>query len=208
MNFRPLFLLSTLLASFAVMPAFAQLRSGDVILISLPCHLCSAIETEEGAPYSHLGLVLIENGATTVLEAYERVEQTPLADFLSRARPGSKILVRHPLDAEGRPLNLDSAKLSKRFHAQFEGLAYDSEFLWDNRTASGEKLYCSEFAAKFLEPYLPSPLPTKPMHFTLARAEWLKFFHGHPPDGKPGISPGDFSRFPGFQTREWAPRAH
>jgi hypothetical protein len=134
------------------------------------------------------------------------VEQTALPVFLARRRPGSKVLVRRPLDGEGRPLNFDAATLGKRFHAQFEGLAYDSEFLWDNRTVAGEKLYCSEFAAKFLSPYLPTPLPTKPMHFTLARAEWLKFFHGHPPDGMPGISPGDFSRFPGFETREWDPR--
>ena len=178
----------------------SELQTGDVILVSLPCHICSVIEAEEGAPFSHLGLVLIENSQIRVADAYHKVASAPLAEFLKIIKPGSRPVVMRPLDGRGGFLKLDSSEVIRRFRGSFEGLSYDSEFLWSNRDARGEKLYCSEFVAKFLNAYLPSPVETKPMHFNVDRGEWIKYFKGNPPDGKAGISPADFSRSRAFQN--------
>jgi hypothetical protein len=178
----------------------SELRTGDVILVSLPCRICSIIEAEEGGPFSHLGLVLIENGQVRVADAYHKVASAPLGDFLKIIKPGTRPVIVRPLDAQGGFLKLDSIEVIRRFRGSYEGLSYDSEFLWNNRDAKGEKLYCSEFVAKFLNAYLPNPIETKPMHFNVERGEWIKYFKGNPPDGKPGISPADFSRSRAFQN--------
>jgi hypothetical protein len=185
-------------------PAFAlsqsELRTGDVLLVSLPCHICSIIEAEEGAPFSHLGLVLVENNQIRIADAYHKVASAPLSEFLKLIKPGTHPVVVRPLNARGGFLKLDSSELVHRFHGSFEGLSYDSEFLWNNHDTHGEKLYCSEFVAKFLNAYLPNPVEPKPMHFNFERGEWMKYFKGNPPDGKPGISPADFSRSRAFQN--------
>jgi hypothetical protein len=38
----------------------------------------------------------------------------------------------------------------------------------------------------------------KPMHFVRNREEWVRHFKGHPPDGAPGLSPGDLHRSRAF----------
>jgi len=177
-----------------------DLKTGDVLLISLPCHLCSIIEAEEGAPFSHIGVVLLEGGRITVLDSYQKVEQSLLENFVKLAKPGTRPLVLRAVGPNRQFIEFDPADVARRFHGSFEGLHYDSQFLWNNRDGTGEKLYCSEFAAKFLGPYLSRPLRTKPMHYRVQRDEWIRFFKGNPPDGLPGISPADFSRSPAFRS--------
>ena len=177
-----------------------DLKTGDVLLISLPCRLCSIIEAEEGAPFSHIGLVLMEGGRVTVLDSYHKVAQSPLEEFVKLAKPGSRPVVLRAVGPNRRFIEFDSSDVARRFHGNFEGLHYDSQFLWYNQDELGEKMYCSEFVAKFLSPYLSRPLSTKPMHYRVHREEWIKFFRGNPPDGLPGISPADFSRFPAFRN--------
>jgi len=171
------------------------LKSGDVILISLPCRICKVIEAEEGAPFSHMGVILKYNRQISVLDAYGEVRELPLQDFLKLKTPGTSPVI---LRAKTNPPNLlaDSTfQLLLRFKVKFRGNSYDSDFLWDNSDENGEKLYCSEFVAKFLNPNLPEPIQPKRMHFRVQREEWLRFFKGrNPPDGQPGISPADFYR--------------
>ncbi len=189
--------------SFAV-PAEAiprsDLKSGDVILISLPCRLCALIEDEDASPYSHIGVVLTDRTEPRVLDAFHKVASSPLDAFLKLARKGSRPVILRPVDRTSQDLNLDSDVLALRFRSLFEGLSYDSDYLWNNSDASGEKLYCSEFVAKFLNPFLPVPVPPGPMHFRVRREEWIRHFRGAPPDGMPGLSPGDFARSPAFRN--------
>ena len=172
-----------------------QLKTGDVLLVSLPCRICKVIEEEEGGPYSHTGVVSVsKNGVLTVLEAItDPVGRVSLEKFIKRKRKGTNALV---LRAKN-PTFTDQI-IEKSFEEKFLGHHYDAEFLWDNEDESGEKFYCSELVAKLLNPFLPTPLSPKPMHFLVQREQWIKFFHGTPPDGKPGISPADLSRSPLF----------
>jgi hypothetical protein len=172
-----------------------DLRSGDVLLESLPCHLCGLIEIEEGAPFSHAGVILKENGQIRVLQALNRVQSVSIDAFLAQRRKGSPIEALRPLHRD----RLDPRELSNRFHQQFEGLSYDSAFLWNNRDSEGEQLYCSEFVAKFLAPFLSESISTKPMHFNEYRDEWIRYFKGNPPDGLPGVSPVDLLRSSSFR---------
>jgi hypothetical protein len=172
----------------------SSLRSGDVILISLPCRICKVIEAEEGAPFSHMGVVLRYNRQMSVLDAYHDVREVPLQEFLKLRDPAAAPVILRAKTASGKSLSDSSFQMLIRFKLKFRGHSYDSEFLWDNQDEKGEKLYCSEFAAKFLNAYLPIPIEPKPMHFRVSRDDWIRFFQGPPPDGKLGISPADFYR--------------
>ena len=174
------------------------LKSGDIILQSIPCTLCKAIEDEENSPYSHMGVLINDQGKWNVLEAWSKVQETPLHIFLNRRRKETRSLILRSASLKRFHL-FSSKKLIQRFKNNYEGKNYDSEFLWDNRDQRGEKYYCSEFVAKFLEANLPNSIPTKAMHYTQHREFWLKYFHGNPPDGLPGLSPGDFERSPLFK---------
>jgi len=174
-----------------------SLKSGDILLQSVPCYLCAAVEDEERSPYSHMGILVSDHGQWNVLEAWDQVQETPLDQFISRRRNDTQTLVLRTTN-QSRFRQLKSASLLSRFQL-FEGKNYDADFLWDNRDELGEKYYCSEFVAKFMNPYLRTPMPTKPMHYEVHREFWVNYFHGNPPDGKPGISPGDFERSPLFR---------
>ncbi len=173
----------------------ADLRSGDLLLESLPCQLCSLIEVEEGAPYSHGAVILRENSQIYALQALRMVEKIPLQAFLNLRRPGTSTGVFRPIG-----LPIPDSILRVQFQQHFEGLSYDEEFLWNNYDSKGEKLYCSEFIVKLLNPFLDLPIKTKPMHYTHSRADWINYFKGNPPDGLPGVSPGDLSRSPSFRA--------
>jgi hypothetical protein len=178
----------------------ADLKSGDVLLQSIPCYVCSMIEIEEGAPYSHMGVVLKTSAGISLLQAWGKVQALPLAESLAIRKPHTNTLVLRAVNARGRELHLDTQKISDVFDHEFSNLSYDEAFLWDNRDASGEKLYCSEFAAKFLNRFLPIPIQPKAMHFNQYRDSWIHYFQGMPPDGQPGISPADFLHSPLFKT--------
>ncbi len=193
-------LLLALLAPGAQAIPRSDLRSGDVILISLPCRLCALIEDEDDSPYSHIGVILEDPAGIRVLDSFRKVASTPLDAFLKLARRGSRPVILRPRASDSGDLNLDPGALSRSFRSSFEGLSYDSDYLWDNFDGSGEKLYCSEFVAKFLNPFLPVPVSPKPMHFRVRREEWIRHFRGTPPDGMPGLSPGDFARSAAFRN--------
>lgn len=175
-----------------------DLKTGDVLLQSVPCYICSLIELEEGAPYSHAGVVDKQGETIFVLQAWQRVQALSLSDSLSQRKPHSRTLVLRAIDSSGRELTINSKQVDQEFYRNFNGLTYDEEFLWDNRDSKGEKLYCSEFVAKFMNRFLPTPILTKPMHFNQFRSDWISYFKGNPPDGKPGISTADFYFSPLF----------
>lgn len=174
--------------------ASQNLKTGDVLLQSVPCYVCALIELEEGSPYSHVGVVLREQNKVSVLESWSKVEKLSLATHLSYRKKNTRTLVLRPLDVWGRELKLNSEHVNNVFKTKYLGLDYDPGFLWNNENNHGQMLYCSEFAAKFLNEFLPRPILPKPMHFNSYREDWKKYFHGTPPDGAPGISPSDFPK--------------
>lgn len=173
-----------------------HLKNGDIILQPTSCYLCSLIESEEKTEYSHMGVLVTDGVHWNVMEAWGTVRLTSLGEFLSRRKKNSKSLVLRADHLQNQTVR--SSDLLIRFISHFEGLHYDSHFLWNNSDDRGEKLYCSELVAKLLNPFLKEGIQTKPMHFEVNREFWIQYFHGTPPDGQPGLSPGDFERSPLF----------
>jgi hypothetical protein len=190
--------LATLGTTFA-----SELRNGDVLVQSVPCYVCSLIEIEEGAPYSHSGVVVVRrDGKASVLEAWGSVSESPLNDFLKKRKKDTKTLILRLRESETRPV-FSPEEIVKVFDRDFRGKEFDSDFFWEteeNTPVGGEKLYCSEFVAKVLNRFLTEKIVPKKMHFSQYRAEWTRYFGRTPPDGQPGLSPSDFVRSPLFRT--------
>ena len=174
--------------------------TGDVLLQSVPCYVCSMIEIEEGMPYSHSGVVVKSDNETSVLESWNNVQKVALSDHLKLRRTRTLTLVLRPLDANGQFLSIKSDQLLAVFNQHFAGHHYDDAFLWNNSDESGETFYCSEMTAKLLNYFFATPLLTKPMHFTHYRQDWIHYFKGTPPDGQAGVSPADLARSPKFKV--------
>ena len=176
-----------------------ELKSGDLILQSNPCFVCQLIEAEENSIYSHIGVVITPDlGEPQVLEAWGITQNTPLSVFLSRRKKSTQSLILRPQE-QLKLASASSIDLMNRFTSYFAGKSYDPDFLWNNRDENGETLYCSEFVAKFINPLIGNNLRPKAMHFEKNREAWFHYFRGNPPDGLPGMSPGDFERSPHFK---------
>ncbi|HAZ12584.1 MAG: hypothetical protein A2X86_11705 [Bdellovibrionales bacterium GWA2_49_15] len=180
-----------------------EVRTGDVILVSLNCSVCPLIENETDSPYSHSGVVVQkESGVIVVAQALGRgVHHVLLDQFLSAVRPEgvAHIFRARELDELYRT-NPEGFKnfeqdLWKNYQEQFLGLPFDPYFLWENSDATGrERLYCSEFVAKLLNHSLRRNMRPVPMDFSRNAAAWARLFHGAVPQGKPGLAPADFSK--------------
>lgn len=113
-------------------------QEGDVLFQSLPhSPLVDAIEGVSGSPFSHCGIVGLENGEWVVYEAYRRVETTPLRTFLFRGRNQAFAVYR--LKAEARPFIPSTLVAAKAFL----GRPYDVRYRLDD-----ERIYCSELIFK------------------------------------------------------------
>ena len=175
-----------------------DLKNGDVILQSQACFVCQLIEEEENSPYSHIGVIVTpERGEPMVLESWGYVTNTPLSEFLARRKRNTQSLILRAQN-QFKLGNTNSHEFMNRFVNYFAGKTYDPEFLWNNFDHNGERLYCSEFVAKFMNPFLGNKILPKAMHYERNRSAWMHYFRGNPPDGKPGLSPGDFERSPLF----------
>lgn len=155
-------------------------RSGDVLLISLNCYVCSLIERSTGAPYSHSGLLLERAGKWWVAQALGSVHVVELERFLALKKAGTSVAhLRPKLSAH------DRSHLWAIF-AQFEGLPFDSHYLWDDET-----LYCSEFIAKFFQQIDPTLLAPKPIEYGADDIYWRQIQGPNYNEGELGNSPAD-----------------
>tara|TARA_R110002049_G_scaffold67039_1_gene174402 strand:+ start:143 stop:724 length:582 start_codon:yes stop_codon:yes gene_type:complete len=156
---------------------------GDVILIELRCYSCSVIADETGSRFSHSGVYIGEvNGQPLVAQALGPVHITPLKTFLSQRVKKSKALVLRSKE------RLSTQELLLEFNLNWRGIPFDSNYTWDD-----EKLYCSEFVAKFLEVFLGPVFPPKPLDFSRNWDYWSRVMNPVP-QGEPGNSPGDLER--------------
>jgi hypothetical protein len=185
-------LFSVSLASFASV----ELRVGDILLQPLDCYTCKLIEEEEDSIYSHMGLVIQVMPEIRIAESLGTVRLVSLEDFQARTEKKQRIGVfRFKHRGTVQRLQENRYELIQLFYNYFEGLPYDSDFLWDNHDASGaEKLYCSEMITKLLASFSNRPLPMKRMTYKKNRDLWVKYFNGTPPEGKWGNSPADFEK--------------
>jgi hypothetical protein len=192
MKYLPL--IALLLWTFSAI-ASPELKIGDVLLQPLDCWACDLIEAEEETIYSHMGIVIATN-PVLVADSRRKVEIQSLDEFNSITEKGQSIRVLR-FQKQGIVENFEknSKEFLALFKSDFEGLAYDHQFLWNNMDANGQQmLYCSEMVMKLLQAFLGIEPFVKRMHFDKNSDQWARYFHGDVPAGKWGNSPADFER--------------
>ena len=180
-----------------------SLRQGDLLFqASESSRLANAIEGAgrgyNGYAFSHVGIVNIENGDTTVIEAIPKygVRIVSLQTFLTQSKK----------DKNGKPL-VCIGRLLPKYETVIEqsinrakilvGKAYDSVFLPNN-----DAYYCSELVYDcFLDSNQAPIFANYPMSFKDKETNefypaWVDFFDriGMPiPEGTAGTNPNDMS---------------
>lgn len=163
-------------------------KEGDVLLLPLRCYSCTVIESETGAPYSHSGVLFKVNGKWRVAQSLGEVNTLSLREFKKMGRGGEHILHLRP-----KHIKKSFYSMEYVFKKYYEGLPFDSRYLWNNFNEDGEELlYCSEFVLKFLNHFLSKKIVPNQMDFSENWDFWYEQWDGNVPQGQPGISPADF----------------
>ncbi len=183
-----------------------KLQNGD-LLFSVGegnSELLLAIQTSTGKdmeiPFTHVGIVSIENGDTFVIEATspEGVVKTPLEEYFEK----TAVLNNKYLMAVGRvnkevEYTIPGAIKNAKSHL---GKGYD--YAYDE---TNNQFYCSELVRFAFLDSLDKPI-FKPLAMTFKNPEtdsidayWIKHFEelSKPvPEGEPGTNPADMSKSP------------
>jgi hypothetical protein len=196
---------------FLLFFSFAQLlngqgnfkpETGDLFFQDLDCGpFCDAIEKVtwgiDGLDFSHVGIALVENDKTFVLEAGGLgVVKTPLDSFLNRSadRENHTNVVVGRLKTQYRysiPRAIEKSN-------SLLGKKYDDVFDIGN-----DSYYCSELVYYSFIDSIGNPLfKLAPMTFIDPDTKqifpaWVNYFnelHAPIPEGEPGLNPGGISR--------------
>lgn len=204
-KFNGFFFIVFLLSSLITLNLFAQKNplvknienlseSGDILLISMPCYLCSVIENETDSEFSHLGIILKTDTGTFVLDSTGKVQKTKLSAFVDKAKKFSFLKLIRSKQANLLP---DSFIMNLVFRVDFEGAPYDPYFLVDNKIGKRTALYCSEFVKEYFDAFGIKTPDYQPMTFTKNLDIWQKYYEGikyEIPEGEPGINPESFNQ--------------
>jgi hypothetical protein len=200
-------LLATLILLFSSPSSWAiqmdELRSGDIVLLSLDCYECRMIEQSGGSRFSHSGVIIKDlKGRLFVAEALGDVHHVPLQSFLNRSskgRPPQVLRLKEIAQQMTTPQDWNhfETQIRQTYLGQFFGAPFDPHYRWDNYDNKGQELlYCSEFVVKLLNHWLSKPLEPKPMSFKANWKYWQDHFPQGVPEGLPGASPGDLYHSP------------
>ncbi len=175
-----------------------KLQEGDLLFQDLDSSpLCDAIELVtpgyNGANFSHIGLVVLDNDTLKVLEAIPpKVMITNLDDFINRSfdkNGNPKVIVgrlkKEFINSISNAVSYSKSKLE---------ITYDEVFLINNET-----YYCSELIFEAFEK--DSIFQLKPMTFLHPKTKdtlkvWKEYYsdlNTNIPEGNPGINPGIMS---------------
>ena len=121
-----------------------KLRDGDLVFHRSRSAQSAAVAAATRSKYTHMGIILVEDGKPLVLEAVQPIKLTPFTEWVARGDEG-KVVVRRLKDAEA--VFTPEARLRMReIGHSWLGRPYDALFQWGD-----ERLYCSELAYKLLD---------------------------------------------------------
>ena len=109
-------------------------KDGDIILHTSQSNQSRLIQAVTGSPYSHVGVVYVQDGTPMVFEAVATVRLTPLDQWVARGAGADYRVLR-------TSESLTSAQLQsmQAVGEGFRGKRYDLPFQWSDDT-----MYCSE----------------------------------------------------------------
>lgn len=120
------------------------LQDGDLIFHTSKSAQSEAVAIATGSKWTHMGLVLFEQGELWVYEAVQPVKRTKLREWVARGA-GGRAIVRRLRDANAVLTPSVQRELHKVARS-FVGRPYDLQFRWDD-----DQLYCSELVYKAYE---------------------------------------------------------
>jgi len=125
-------------------PSAGQLRDGDIIFQSSRSSQSAAIQMATHSPYSHVGIIFLQDGQPFVFEAARSVQYTPLEQWIEGGEGGHYVVKR--LQGADGPLTSGDIEKLKAAAAGFQGKPYDLMFEW-----SDDRIYCSELVWKIYD---------------------------------------------------------
>ena len=126
------------LASLLSVAIAAPVQDGDIIFQTSRSTQSEAIQLATDSPYSHVGIITIQDGEPMVYEAISTVMATPLADWIRRGEGG-----RYRLMRPKQPLTQEQIHAMNAVGRSHQHKRYDLRFDW-----SDQKMYCSELVWK------------------------------------------------------------
>ena len=115
--------------------------AGDIVFQTSRSSQSAAIQLATKSPYSHMGIVYIQDGRPFVFEAVEPVKLTPFPEWAARGEKG-EFVAKRIIDAS-RILTTEALERLQAVGEGFEGRHYDLYFEW-----SDDRIYCSELVWK------------------------------------------------------------
>ncbi|MCC6818359.1 MAG: YiiX family permuted papain-like enzyme [Bacteroidia bacterium] len=117
------------------------LKEGDIIFQTNISGQGKAIQLATKSKYTHVGILMKQEGSWFVYEAVQPVSKTPLDVFISTGDSGYYAIKR--LKGSDTLLNMDKLARMRTYMITQLGKDYDPYFNWSDST-----LYCSEFVWK------------------------------------------------------------
>lgn len=186
---RPLTAAALCLAWLVSPAAWAapQVQTGDLVFQQSRSAQSLAIQQATHSPYSHMGMIVMRQGAPYVLEAAATVSYTPLARWAAQGEDG-KYVVKRLRDASR--LTPETREQLASTGARYLGKPYDAAFGW-----SDDRIYCSELVWKIYQRTLGvqigalQPLKQFDLNSPAVRAKMQERYGKDIPWEEPIISP-------------------
>ncbi len=116
-------------------------QDGDIIFHESQSSQSEALRRAMKSPYTHMGVIFVEDGEPLVLEAVGPVKRSRLEDWIRRGKGGRFVVKR--LTEANRLLTRSAIARLKEAGEGYAGLPYDPYFEW-----SDDRIYCSELVWK------------------------------------------------------------
>ena len=116
-------------------------QDGDIIFHTSQSSQSEALRRAMNSPYTHMGMIYVEDGVPFVYEAVGPVKRTPLKEWTQRGEGGRYVVKR--LSEADRILTVKAIEKLKAAGEQYAGRPYDLYFEW-----SDDRIYCSELVWK------------------------------------------------------------
>jgi hypothetical protein len=165
-----------------------QPASGDIVFQTSRSDQSRAIQLATNSPYSHVGIVYVQEGTPRVFEAVDPVKLTPLDEWIGRGE--NEMFVAKRLRNATSVLTPEAVNKMRETGAVFMGKNYDKYFEWSN-----DRIYCSELVWKVFEGALGIELGrveqlgdfdlSSPEVQALLKERWP----AGPPEAEPVVSP-------------------
>ena len=141
MILRTLLIFISLILSGCGAGELPDFKDGDLVFQDAQSSQSEALRIATHSPYTHMGVVFIEEDEPSVYEAVGPVKHTPLGEWIKRGADGRFVVKR--LKHREQFLNEEAVDKLKEAGEIYKGRPYDFHFGW-----SDDRIYCSELVWK------------------------------------------------------------